>query len=150
MTGPAPWAYGGAPRVLVEDADYDEGLRLTAALRRAGYNVALCLGPHTDPDHRCACPLVDHDECAVVDGADVVVSALGLSGPEQRAVVETLRLRRGSKPVVLLVSPSDLGWLPELGEQCKALVRPLEPEDVAGVVAETLASLSAARVRRAS
>jgi NAD(P)H-hydrate repair Nnr-like enzyme with NAD(P)H-hydrate dehydratase domain len=134
MSGSDPWPYVGAPRVLVEHASASEGLEIASALRRRGFDVALCSGP----DSRCSCPLVEHDECALVDGADVIVAALGLGRSDQREVTAALRFRRQSKPVVLLAPADQVERWPELAEGCRVVADPASPDVVAAAVAASL------------
>ena len=93
---PQPWPWPG-PRVLIERQDDEETLALASALRRAGYAVAICPGPHA-PDR---CPLAGADGCATAHGADVVVSCLGLKRPESRAVLAAYRTTMPSLPLVV-------------------------------------------------
>ncbi|MGZ4383250.1 MAG: hypothetical protein ACXVY3_01505 [Gaiellaceae bacterium] len=81
--GPQPWAWGNAPRVLVEHADASEGLRIATALRHAGFAVAICPGPAEGA----RCPLVAGEGCAAAHGADVIVSSL----PEDREATAEVR-----------------------------------------------------------
>ena len=87
---PGVWRVSDRPRALIEDADFGFALSTATTLRRAGYAVAICRGP--EPDEYC--PLVGAHECALVAGADVVVSGLG---DEIEAAV---RRRHPSIPVV--------------------------------------------------
>ena len=70
---PGIWQWPDRPRVLIEDPDLESGLTTAQALRRAGYTVAICRGP--EPDEYC--PLVGPFDCALVAGADIVVSGVG-------------------------------------------------------------------------
>lgn len=87
-----PWPFPGK-RVLVEDADDERRRRTTEALAYAGFSVAACAGPG-----EARCPAVCGDGCAFVERADVVVCRLGSHAPD---VVEALRLRHASKPLVI-------------------------------------------------
>lgn len=93
---PQPWPWPG-PRVLIENSDRDAALASASALRLAGYAVALCPGPL--PSRRC--PLVTGDDCALVRGADAIVSSLGLEQPEGRDVLEALKARAPKTPLVV-------------------------------------------------
>ncbi len=95
---PGLWDWPGRPRVLIEDPDLESGLATAWALRQAGYTVAICRGP--EPDE--FCPLAGSDDCALVIGADVVVSGVG---PE---VEEAVRRRHPGKPVVAPDAPQAL------------------------------------------
>jgi hypothetical protein len=95
---PGLWQWPGRPRVLIEDPDLESGLKSAWALRQAGYTVAICRGP--EPDEYC--PLVGPDDCALVVGADVVVSGVG---PE---IEEAVKRRHPDKPVLAPVEPEQL------------------------------------------
>jgi hypothetical protein len=112
---PPPWAWSEGPRVLVEHPDFDRGLECACALRDAGYAVAVCPGPHEADGSELGCPLVEGDECALVRGADVVVSALRSAAEEANEVLDALRLRGGT--AVVAVDRSDTP------ERCVAVVR---------------------------
>jgi hypothetical protein len=95
---PGVWQWPGRPRVLIEDPDLESSLSAAWAVRQAGYTVAICRGP--EPDEYC--PLVGADDCALVAGADVIVSGVG---PEIEAAV---RQRHPGKPVLQRSPPADL------------------------------------------
>ncbi len=95
---PGLWQWPGRPRILIEDPDLEAGLATAWALRRAGYTVAICRGPEPDA----YCPLVGTDDCALVVGADVIVSGVG---PE---VEEAVRRRHPGKPVIQPAAPTEL------------------------------------------
>ena len=80
---PGVWRVRGAhARVLVEVPDGAELAAHAAALRDAGYDVAVCTGPSIEESEmgseRRTCPLVAGERCRLVDGADVVVSSVSL------------------------------------------------------------------------
>jgi hypothetical protein len=95
---PGAWQWPGRPRVLIEDPDLESGLSTAWALRQAGYTVAICRGP--EPDEYC--PLVGSDDCALVVGADVVISGVG---PE---IEEAVRRRHPGKAVVAPERPETI------------------------------------------
>ena len=95
---PGIWQWPERPRVLIEDPDLESGLAAASALRQAGYTVAICRGP--EPDEYC--PLVGADDCALVIGADVVISGVG---PE---VEQAVRARHPGKPVLSPSAPETL------------------------------------------
>ena len=142
--GPQPWPWLGSPRVLIEDPEEAESLESVEALRRAGYAVAVCPGPiEASPGVCYRCPLVAQEECALVDGADVVVSSLGLDRPEDREVLETLKLRRPSKRLIVKASRYELERWPDLVEGCTVLVSPATPDELVAAVSDALASTPA-------
>jgi hypothetical protein len=80
---PGVWRVRGArARVLVEIPDGAELAAHASVLRDAGYDVAACAGPSLEDrdtgQERRMCPLVSGERCRLVDGADVVVSAMSL------------------------------------------------------------------------
>lgn len=101
---PQPWPWIGQPRVLIEHADESAGLALATTLREAGYSVALCPGP--EPSERC--PLTGPAGCAIADGADAIVSNLGLERPEAAEVLLELRAHYPNTPLVVGVAPEDV------------------------------------------
>lgn len=96
--GGGSWPWPDRPRVVVEDHDEARGLETAAALRRAGYAVGLCRGPEGSRER---CPLVSLEDCPWVDGADAVVWRLGLDRPEALDVLQALRQRRPSLPLIV-------------------------------------------------
>jgi hypothetical protein len=93
---PQPWSWGDELRVLVEHADPLEGLRLAAALRQAGYAVAVCTGP----EQGARCPLVAGEGCAAAHGADVIVSSLPQDREETAEIRPLLRVLCADVPVI--------------------------------------------------
>jgi DNA-binding response OmpR family regulator len=128
---PQPWPWPG-PRVLLENPDERAGLASTSALRWAGFAVAVCPGPKGDG----WCPLPRDDGCALVRGADVIVSSLGLARPEGREVLAALRARSPETPVLVEVGDEEAGEHADSLSGCTLLPSPVEPEQlVAAVVA---------------
>lgn len=78
------------PRVLVEHPDPAAQDVLARDLRRRGYEALTCGGPRAAGDARARCPLLLGERCPAVDGADVVVSGLPLSGSVERRIVQRL------------------------------------------------------------
>ncbi len=95
---PGIWHWPGRPRVLIEDPDLESSLASAWALRRAGYTVAICRGP--EPDEYC--PLVGPHDCALVAGADLIVSGVG------QEITEAVRRRHPGKPVLQPSAPETL------------------------------------------
>ncbi|MFN8053530.1 MAG: hypothetical protein U0Q22_18980 [Acidimicrobiales bacterium] len=83
------WAWRtDTPRVLLECAAHDSPEIVADAIRREGYEVAVCTGP--DPSH--PCDLLHHGACELVDHADVVVNLLhSRTGDEVGTHVASMR-----------------------------------------------------------
>ena len=106
---PQPWDWPH-PRVLLELPEGDGNGDRIAALRGAGYSVAVCPGPR-DGSH---CPLAGDDGCAVADEADIVVSSLGLHRPVARETLAALRKRLPELPVLVEAPMDEAQRWPEL------------------------------------
>lgn len=136
---PQPWPWPERPRVLLENADGAAGLACASVLRRAGCAVAVCPGPIESRQPRERCPLVEIERCALVHGADVIVSSLGLDRPESREVVEALRARYPETPLVVEVSPGELKRHRDALRGCEPILSPVEPEELLTAVRDALA-----------
>lgn len=103
---PPLWPLRGDPprvRVLVEHPDPATQDLLATGLRAHGYAVVTCSGPRATDGTELSCPLLRHAPCGGVSGADVVVSCLSWSKPEERLI-----LRRMAEEVphpALLIGP---------------------------------------------
>jgi hypothetical protein len=133
-----PWRFDQRPRVLIEHPDAEAGLELATALRGAGCAVAICRGPHASGDEPTRCPLHGLEPCAVVEGADVVVTALGFDRDEARGVLHGLRLRYPSRPLVVEVALADALALQEELAGCTVLPEDAAPERVVAAVTAQL------------
>jgi CheY-like chemotaxis protein len=138
---PGPWRFSQHPRVLIEHDDPEAGLDLAVALRAAGYAVAICSGPDAAADPATRCPLHQLEPCAVVAGADVVVTALDLDHDEAREVVHGLRTRYPSIPLVVEVSIADAPALENELAGCTVVPR---GTDAGRVVAAVMSMVPAA------
>ncbi len=133
-----PWQYSGRPRVLIEHPDPDAGLELASALRRAGCTVAICRGPDPTGNPARCCPLHGLEPCVVVEGADVVVTALGLDQEDSRGVLHGLRTRYPSTPVVVEATAADTLELSDLLEGCTVVAPRAESKHVVTAVLDAL------------
>ena len=134
LLDPQPWEWTG-PRVLIEHADESRADALAAALRQAGYAVAVCPGPAPDE----ACPLAAGDGCATAFGADLVVSGLGFETPAAREALRALRTRAPRLPIVVVADANDIVDWPELVDGCPlAVPAAAAPEQVVELVQATL------------
>ena len=129
-----PWPFADRPRVLLEHPDPAACFALTDELRRRGCAVAVCSGP--DEDARC--PLHALESCAAVEGADVVVTALGLEREDAREVLRGLRTRYPGTPLVVAVAVADALELEDELYGCTVVPEDAEPARIADAVAGAL------------
>lgn len=109
-------------RVLVAEPGV-WGRRVTEeTLRDAGYDVVGCGGPAELPDRQC--PLVESGECPLVRDANVVVLNLAWEKAWARSVLQALRERHPSTPVVAEALLADLCLYGPLFEGCQVGVIP--------------------------
>jgi DNA-binding NtrC family response regulator len=110
--------------VLIEHADETRADTLAAALRRAGYAVAVCPGPADT-----CCPLADGDGCAAAFGADLVVSGLGFETSAAREALHALKTRAPRVPLVVMANAEDIRDWPELVDGCSLSMPYAAPAD---------------------
>jgi hypothetical protein len=94
------WYGGGAvhrTRILVEDGQPALAISDFSLIGHAGFDVAFCSGPGSDPG---ACPLLAGRECPVAARADVV-----LHGLDPRLGIATAIRRRHPATAVLIKQP---------------------------------------------
>jgi hypothetical protein len=137
-----PWPYAQRPRVLIEHPDPDEALELAIAIRDAGCTVGICRGPETTADQATRCPLHQLEPCIAVEGADVVVSALDLSGQSGRDVVEGLRMRYRDKQTIVLATVAQTLELGDILDDCTVLPVDSAPEYVAAAVEASIREIA--------
>jgi hypothetical protein len=125
----APGLTGRRPRLLVEDSRPALAISDFSLFQDAGFDVAFCSGPGSDPR---GCPLLRGQQCALVAGADVVLHGLdpglGIAAairryrPELPVVVEQRRQQPGTAdPVPAGCVP--LGYPCSVSGQIDALLR---------------------------
>jgi hypothetical protein len=134
LVEPGGWpSHGGRARILLESPDLADAGAQAQTLSEAGYNVALCRGPEAalpasfafDASPRwfdaipgreaTLCPVTCGEACALVDGADLVVTTTTLfSAAEVEAGV-----RARGKPV-LVVEPQQQVDLAEIARALHA------------------------------
>jgi hypothetical protein len=119
------------------------GSPVIEGLRGAGFAVAVCPGPAAGNAGGPRCPLVEHGECPLVEGADVVLWGLGLEAEESRRELRTLRARRPRLPVVVRASAAQAARWPQLLVGMR-LVEPSAPAEelVEAVIEEARSSTS--------
>lgn len=104
---------GLRPEVLLEAPEGCEAGALWGLLENAGCKVTWCPGPEGPPAS--FCPLLGAHRCALVESADVVVSALGFGHESCRQVLAELA-QMYPEPVVIVAAPlgACLDWAPLL------------------------------------
>lgn len=137
---PEPWRWRDRPRVLLENPDGDASLVGAAVLRRAGCSVAVCPGPVQRGRQPERCPLIGPEGCALVDGADVIVTSLDLRKPDCVNVVDALRRFHPGTPLVVETSPDHAVEHAELLEGCDVIEAPARPKDLLAAVKNALGS----------
>lgn len=135
-----PWPFAQRPRVLIEHPDPDSGLELATALRRAGCTVAICQGPDAGAEPPTRCPLHQLEPCVVVEGADIVVTALDLDRDEGRAVLHGLRIRYPNTPLVVEATVGNEFELGDELEGCTVVPQKAKPDRVVAAVIGALPS----------
>ncbi len=124
---------------MVEDADTEPGSPLLESLRHAGFAVAVCPGPRAGGSAT-RCPLVEHGECPLVEGADVVVWGLGLERRESREELAALKARHPRLTVVVRAPAEDVSRWVELVEGSTVVDPALPVEAVVEAVIEAARS----------
>jgi hypothetical protein len=143
---PGPWPYS-RPRALIEHIDQTTALRYVATLRRAGYSAGICPGPSASSEVPERCVLTTGEPCRFVDGADVVVSGLGVGSGERKAVLEALRRYHPGKPLVVIVSLDEMHLYGELLDGVHVVVEPVEPAELRAAVDDAVTSGELASAR---
>lgn len=126
---PGPWPFG-RPRVLIEHADENVALLYSEILRRAGYSVGVCPGPSGEREPPERCLLATGERCVFVDGADVVISALGVQEEEKRIVLEALRRFHASTPLVVELPAGEIDLYGDLIDGLHLVISPVSPEEL--------------------
>ncbi|HUI02400.1 MAG TPA: hypothetical protein VLZ77_02580 [Acidimicrobiales bacterium] len=109
--------------MLLEAPEGAEAGRLWGILDGGGFRVSWCPGPEGPP--AAWCPVMGGRRCALVEEADVVVSALGLSAGSCRQVLEGITRLHPDAGVIVEASPADAAACGALLEGCTVLPRPL-------------------------
>jgi DNA-binding NtrC family response regulator len=94
-------------RVLVVHHDVDVADIEVDELRRAGFEVDQCGGPHGGG----ACPVLNGQPCWQVDEADVLVYDMWASGESSRSLIEEIREFHPGKPLVVTSPGMVLDWI---------------------------------------
>jgi hypothetical protein len=134
---PGPWLFS-RPRVAIEHFDETVAFAFVATLRRAGYSAGICPGPSDSADTPERCVLTTGERCLFVDGAEVVVSGLGVGTGERRAVLEALRRHHPHKPLVVAVPPEELHLYGELLDDLDVVIDPVEPAELLAAVEDAV------------
>lgn len=128
----------GEARVLVENSDGAQEWALQGILGAAGYDVAVCPGPSRA--RRVRCPLVEDGQCALAEGADVVLNSLSLSQQTSRDVIRSLRAQLPETPVVVEVTTSGAQLHADTLDGCLVERLPMTRERVPDAISEALSS----------
>ncbi len=148
---PGEWPEpSGKPRVLIENPDRADLWAHADLLRKAGYDVAQCVGPTAEAEHRpwfrrlfwadpepavreerTVCPLVAEGHCPLVEGADVVVSTTQLT--DSREILATLSARK-SPALIVEGTSSDLEKESDAIGDSVALTAPILPQQLVEAV----------------
>jgi hypothetical protein len=113
-------------RVLLEVPDEAEAARLWQVLADKGYEVTWCPGPEGPP--ATWCPLLSDGPCDLIESADVVVSALGMSLPSCREVLAKLRSLHLEARVIVEAGTADATKWPSLLNGYQVLRHPISAE----------------------
>ncbi|MHB8342523.1 MAG: hypothetical protein ACYDB7_15335 [Mycobacteriales bacterium] len=135
----------GRARVLVEDRDGGQAAAAEWCLRRAGFEVATCPGPEELPGGHCR--LVTEGSCALVAGADVVYSNLGVRRSDCRQVLAAQRSRYPTKRVVVEMSEPDMVAAGKALEGCIRLTMPATSRRLVAAVTTALLDTETAASR---
>ena len=135
---PGSWGPpSGKTRVLIENPEPSELWGYADALRSAGYEVATCGGPGEHEGGPGACPLLAEGHCALIEGADVLVSTSEL--PEIRSILAALG-SSSSPRVVLETRPPGAGEYRGVARDAILVACPVTEEILCRTVAEAASS----------
>jgi CheY-like chemotaxis protein len=121
-------------RVVIEEADPAARDIMAATLEAEGFHVDTCPGPSRDRP----CPLVQGDDCDMVQHADVVVCALHLANSQARDVVRVLRLRCPGTPVVIAASSWQASRYSDTVREARVLEHPVKRDSLVAAVRDAL------------
>lgn len=141
-----PWKGPGGPRVLVENPDLGVGYSFERLLIEQGYGVAVCEGPDCWKARRC--PLVATGECDLAANADVIVHSLNPNRPEHAEVLQALRSRYPTAPVVTEIAEPAMAHHRELLRGCSVLRFPATRTSLTRAVHAAAATHKGGRVHR--
>lgn len=122
-------------KVVIEHRDVGAAEATAAELRAAGVDATVCAGPEGLSTR---CPLLVGGSCELVAEADAVLFDLDLDDPEERMVLEELRVRYPGKAVVVEASERDARTHAAMLEGLR-VVLPFSPERLRDAVLEELA-----------
>lgn len=125
----------GRARVLIEESDGAGQWATANHLQAAGYEVAVCDGPD---GHDAACPLAARGECALADGADVIVNSFRLAEPANQDVIRALRGHVPTTPVLVEAGPQERSRYVDVLEGCIVANLPLTRRSLLQHVEEAL------------
>ena len=105
---------------------------MAKALDDAGYEPLICEGTER-------CPIVAGGDCALVDGADVVVSGFGVTTSDDRELPAAIRSRHPEVPLVVECTEPSSERYPDLVGPSIHLRTPVSKSSVTAAVSAALA-----------
>ena len=119
-------------RVLLEYPAHSTPSAMAKALDDAGYETLICEGTER-------CPIVAGGDCALVDGADVVVSGFGVTTSDDRELPAAIRSRHPEVPLVVECTEPTSERYPDLVGPSIHLRTPVSKSSVTAAVSAALA-----------
>ncbi|KAA0234876.1 MAG: hypothetical protein JJLCMIEE_01053 [Acidimicrobiales bacterium] len=104
-------------------------------LEAAGYCVSVC---ESEDDERC--PLVAEGYCAVVDDADLIISALGVARDRTQRILSEIDEKHPDKAVLVFANAGDHDSLHRLPERHTVVAPPHSRQELLDDVETVLAS----------
>ena len=123
----------GTRRVVIESRDAASAAATAALLGVRGFDTVVCAGPGGAN----GCPLVAEGHCTLIEDADLAYFDLDLDDPGERAVLEHMRVRYPSMPVVVEVPTSVARRYDTLLAGCR-VVTPYSPEHLEQAIEDAL------------
>lgn len=125
------------PKVLVETEDGAEAIALWRGLGRSGYRMQWCPGPDEEANRRCS--LVSGEGCALVEGADVVISHLDFTCDAARETLAALQQSQSTGKVLAAAPDVVRARHPEIEQGVTMLPDQLTSDGVVSAVQNALA-----------
>ncbi|HKY14414.1 MAG TPA: hypothetical protein VJM33_05780 [Microthrixaceae bacterium] len=126
------------PRVLIECTPEASPTIIASVVERHGLAVRTCVG---GAERRC--DLLDHGNCALVSGADVVVNLLGQHHETGRCIAEAVLAERRPPALVIEVPAAEASQRDQGAGEPTLLARPLRTATLLGAIRGALTSRDA-------